>query len=136
MGLKTLSDTPYTTSTRGIKISVWPQFNADQSKPTVPLYVYNYTITITNEGKDVVQLLSRHWVIKDGFNRIEHVKGDGVIGQQPVLRPGESFTYTSSCPLQTPTGSMQGSYQMRGSDDKVFEAQISEFFLVHQSLLN
>ncbi len=129
-------ETPYVTITKGIKISVWPQYSPEQSRPSASLYVYLYTIHIQNEGKDNVQLLSRHWIIKDGFNRIEEVRGEGVVGQQPKLAPGESFRYTSSCPLQTPTGSMQGTYTVKGSDQKNFDVKIGEFFLAHKSLLN
>lgn len=130
-------DTPYVTVTKGIKISVWPQFSPEQSRPSASLYVYFYTIQIENQSKDSVQLLSRHWIIKDGFDHIEEVKGDGVIGQQPTLSPGEAFSYTSSCPLPTPTGSMKGSYTMKStSSQKNFEVEIGEFFLAHKSLLN
>lgn len=127
---------PYVTVTKSIRIEVEPTYNVEQSRPGASLYVYNYNITITNESDGNVQLLSRNWVITDGFERVEHVQGDGVVGQQPTLKPGESFNYTSSCPLQTPTGSMQGSYQMRAADNKVFTVQIGEFFLSHSSLLN
>ena len=130
------SEGPYVTVTKGIRISVVPEYSPDQSRPANSLYVYNYTITITNSGQETVQLLSRHWIIRDGFEHVEHVQGDGVVGKQPNLKPGESFTYTSSCPLQTPTGTMQGSYQMRSADNKIFNAQIGEFQLAHKSLLN
>lgn len=129
-------EAPFVTVTKTIRIEVVPTYNPEQSRPWASLYVYNYTITITNQGDNTVQLLSRHWVIKDGFEKVEHVQGDGVIGQQPSIKAGESFSYTSSCPLQTPTGSMQGSYQMRGADNKIFNVQIGEFFLRHKSLLN
>ena len=127
---------PFVTTTKTIRIEVVPTYNPEQSRPWASLYVYNYTITVTNQGDSTVQLLSRHWIITDGFEKVEHVQGDGVVGQQPSIKAGESFTYTSSCPLPTPTGSMQGSYQMRGADNKIFNVQINEFFLSHKSLLN
>ena len=125
-----------TTVTRGINIHVEPRYNPKESNPTANVYLYSYTITIKNDGKDVVQLMSRHWIITDGFNEVRHVRGPGVVGEQPVLNPGESFTYTSFCPLPTPTGTMKGSFQMRGSDSKNFDAEIQEFKLFHQTLVN
>src|SRR5438045_1524529 len=112
----TMDNSENRTTTRGVCVTARPAFNAAESNLAAGLYVYSYTITIQNLGKDVVQLLSRHWIIADGFNQVRHVKGPGVVGEQPVLKPGESFTYTSHCPLPTPTGSMKGSFQMKGSD--------------------
>ena len=127
---------PFVTDTQGIRVSVRPEFNERDSNPEASVYVYAYHIRITNLGKEAVQLVSRHWIIKDGFSRVEHVVGEGVIGQKPLLSPGESFEYSSFCPLHTPTGSMQGSFQMRGSSESTFEAMIGEFPLKHLSLVN
>jgi ApaG protein len=122
--------------TRGIRVTAEPEYNEQHSKPEASLYVYSYHITIYNEGKDVVQLLSRHWNIQDGFGHIEQVVGQGVIGQQPVLKPGEQFSYSSFCPLKTPTGTMQGTYQMRGSDQAMFDVMIAPFELKSKNVLN
>lgn len=128
--------TPYTTSTQGVKISVWPDYLPEQSRPDAGLYFYAYTIKIQNDGLQSVQLVSRHWVITDAFERVEHVIGEGVIGQQPVLKPGEFFAYTSSCPLKTPSGTMEGTYKMKVADGNSFDAKIGKFQLRHASLVN
>ena len=130
------ADTSFITATRGVKVLVKPLYNPTLTNQQVGIYVYNYTITIENEGGSTVQLISRHWIIKDGFGKTEHVVGEGVVGKQPTLKPGESFTYTSSCPLQTPTGSMRGTFQMKGEDGRMFDAVIGEFQLAHTSLVN
>lgn len=130
-------ETPYVTVTKGIRVSVWPQYSPEQSRPSASMYVYFYTIQIENTGKETVQLLSRHWIIRDGFDHVEEVKGEGIVGQQPTLAPGESFSYTSSCPLPTPTGSMKGTYTVKiTSSQKGLDVKIDEFFLAHKSLLN
>jgi ApaG protein len=85
---------------------------------------------------ETVQLTSRHWVIKEGFNKVNHVVGDGVVGQKPIMRPGEKFDYNSFCPLNTPTGSMQGSFQMKTEKGETFEALIDEFSLRDRDLVN
>ena len=92
-------------------------------------WFFLYTIVITNEGTDTVQLISRHWIITDAENRVEEVRGLGVIGQQPILEPGESFEYTSGCPLTTPFGSMSGSYQMKRADGGTFDIEVAPFAL-------
>ncbi len=127
---------PYETLSNGIRISVVPVFSEENSKIEASVYVYTYTISITNERSDHVQLLSRHWTIKDGFNRVEEVVGEGVIGQKPRLRPGETFTYTSFCPLSTPSGSMKGIFHMQNSDKQDFDVNIDEFFFRHAALVN
>ena len=132
----TPDSTPYVTTTRGILIAVKPEFSEQNSNPAAGVYVYTYTITITNQGKEDVQLVSRKWVIQDGFNRTENVVGDGVVGQQPTLKPGESFTYSSFCPLATPTGSMRGTYQMKNDRQETFDAVIGEFHLMNKNLVN
>jgi len=96
--------------TRGLRIHVEPQYDALRSRPSEGLWFFLYTVTLRNEGSETVQLISRHWIITDEENRTEEVRGPGVVGEQPVLAPGESFEYTSGCPLTTPTGTMHGTY--------------------------
>lgn len=112
-----------------IQVSVRPQFLPDQSDGENGRYVFAYTITIRNSGTLPAQLISRHWIITDGNGRIQEVKGLGVVGNQPLLKPGESFEYTSGCVLDTPVGTMGGSYQMVADDGSPFEAEIPEFVL-------
>ena len=104
-------------------------FSPERSDEEEGLWFWTYVIEIENRGDSVVQLLTRHWVITDGFNRIEDVRGDGVVGEQPVLRPRDAFRYTSGCPLKTPSGSMRGSYEMASEDGERFEVEIPEFSL-------
>ena len=106
-----------------------PQFIADQSDPANERYVFAYTITIENVGTVPAQLISRHWIITDGNSKVQEVRGLGVIGQQPLLNPGESFEYTSGCQLDTPVGTMRGTYQITAEDGTQFEAEIEEFTL-------
>ena len=101
----------------------------DQSDPAKHQFVFAYTITITNTGTVTAQLVSRHWIITDGDHRVQEVKGLGVVGQQPVLKPGESFEYTSGASIPTPVGTMRGTYQMVGEDGHAFEAPIPPFTL-------
>ena len=110
-------------------ITVRPQFLPEHSNPDEEQFVFAYTVTIRNTGEATAQLVSRHWIITDGNNRIEEVKGDGVVGEQPVLQPGEAYEYTSGCPLPTPFGSMKGSYLFVAEDGTRFEAAIPEFVL-------
>ncbi len=112
-----------------IAVEVGTQYLPEQSDPAAERYFFAYSITITNIGTVAAQLISRHWVITDAEGRIEEVRGLGVVGHQPMLQPGESFEYTSSCPLPTPVGTMKGSYQMVAEDGTRFEALISEFVL-------
>jgi len=91
--------------------------------------VFAYHITISNRGEQTVQLLTRHWIITDAEENVQEVRGEGVIGQQPVLRPGESFEYTSGCSIATPVGTMKGSYFMQADDGRQFDAPIAEFTL-------
>ena len=102
---------------------------ADQSDPAKNQYVFSYTITVTNTGDVSAQLVSRHWYITDSDHRVQEVKGLGVVGQQPVLKPGESFEYTSGASIPTPVGTMKGSYQMVGEDGTTFDAPIPPFTL-------
>ena len=113
------------------EITVVPKasYVADQSDPGKDHFVFSYTITITNTGDAPAQLVSRHWIITDGEHRVQEVKGLGVVGQQPLLRPGESFEYSSGCSIATSVGTMHGSYQMRADDGHTFEATIPPFTL-------
>jgi ApaG protein len=115
--------------TRGVRVSVVSEYAPDRSQPARQQWFFLYTITITNESADTVQLMSRHWIITHGNGEVEEVKGPGVVGQQPVLRPGESFTYTSGCPLNTPFGLMQGTYQMVNRAGESFDVRIAPFTL-------
>lgn len=108
---------------------VEPQYLAEQSAPDEDLYAFSYTITITNTGDVSAQLISRHWIIEDANGQTEEVKGLGVVGNQPLLRPGESFQYTSGTRLQTPSGSMRGSYFCVAEDGERFECEIAPFLL-------
>jgi len=105
------------------------RFLADQSDPAKNQYVFTYTITITNTGDVAAQLLGRHWIITDADHKVQEVKGLGVVGQQPLLQPGESFEYTSGASIPTSVGTMQGSYQMLAADGKAFDAPIPPFTL-------
>ena len=119
--------------TRGLKVQVKSQYLPEQSNPIKNDYVFAYHVTLTNEGFETLQLISRHWIITDGEGRIEEVKGAGVIGEQPVLEPGESFEYTSFCPLKTSLGTMRGTYQMITSSQENFDAVIPLFTLAIES---
>ena len=112
-----------------IAVVVATQYMPDQSDPEADRYFFAYTITVTNTGTVAVQLISRHWLITDANSKVEEVRGLGVVGHQPLLQPGESFEYTSGCPLSTPVGTMQGSYQMVAEDGTRFDAPIAEFIL-------
>jgi len=116
-------------TTRGVHVRVDPQFDPDRSEPEQDHWFFLYTVTITNQGKEIVQLLRRHWIITDGEGNVEEVKGPGVVGDQPVLQPGESYTYTSGCPLTTAFGFMQGTYQMVTANGDEFDAEIAPFEL-------
>jgi len=101
----------------------------EQSDPAASRFVFAYTITIRNQGPDTIQLLTRHWVITDADSKIQEVRGEGVVGQQPIIRPGEYFRYSSGAVLETPVGVMQGSYQMITSSGARFDAPIAAFSL-------
>lgn len=119
----------YIATTRGIRVRVMPQYLEQQSNPDDDHYVWAYTIEITNEGNETVQLRSRHWKITDAHGRLEEVRGAGVVGETPVLAPGEAFSYTSGCPLSTPSGIMVGTYQMVTADGEKFDVAIPAFSL-------
>ncbi|MGU9977511.1 MAG: Co2+/Mg2+ efflux protein ApaG [Candidatus Oxydemutatoraceae bacterium WSBS_2016_MAG_OTU14] len=110
-------------------VNVTTQFLTDKSDTENNRYVFSYTITIENKGTVGAQLISRHWIITDSNEKIQEVHGDGVVGEQPYLDPGDSFCYTSGTLLETPVGTMRGSYQMRAEDGTAFDAEISEFIL-------
>jgi ApaG protein len=115
--------------TRGISVHVEPRFDPHRSRPDNAQWFFLYTVTITNRGSETVQLLTRHWIITDGRGRVEEVRGPGVVGKQPILAPGESFEYTSGCPLTTDVGKMEGSYQMVTDLGEAFDAAIAPFTL-------
>ena len=112
-----------------IQVSTQVEYIPDQSSEEQDRYVFAYTITITNTGSIAAQLISRHWVITDAGNSVQEVRGLGVVGEQPLLKPGESFEYTSGSAIATPVGTMKGSYQMVAEDGTKFDAQIAEFTL-------
>jgi ApaG protein len=117
-------------------VSAIPHDLANQSAPDEDHYVFAYTVTIRNTGAVAGQLMSRHWIITDGDGQVHEVRGEGVVGKQPVIQPGESFEYTSACPLSTPVGSMKGNYQCVATDGTRFEASIPEFVLSMPSTLH
>ncbi|MEZ4400489.1 MAG: Co2+/Mg2+ efflux protein ApaG [Kofleriaceae bacterium] len=117
-------------TTEGIEVTVRSRYLPEQSSPDHGRYVFAYSIAITNRGERPAQLRTRHWVITDGRGAIEEVRGDGVVGEQPRLEPGEHFQYTSGCVLKTPIGTMHGSYQMVRDDGAGFDAEIATFSLV------
>ena len=106
-----------------------PQFVADQSDPASERYIFAYTITFENVGTVAAQVISRHWIITAANARVQEVRGLGVVGQQPLLQPGETFEYTSGCQLDTPVGTMSGKFQVTGEDGTQFEAVVEEFTL-------
>ena len=115
--------------TNGVRVEVLSRHSTENSRPLLGEWVFEYTVRITNQGSETVQLISRHWIITDGMDHVEEVKGPGVIGKQPALAPGESFKYSSWCPLKTPTGSMRGTYQMISASGKQFDIEIAPFAL-------
>lgn len=126
----------YTATTHDINVTVKPIFLEDQSSPPDNHYVWAYRVRIENRGAATVQLRNRHWVITDALGRIQEVRGAGVVGEQPVLRPGESFEYTSGTPLPTPSGIMEGTYQMERENGERFNVTIPAFSLdsPHQAM--
>lgn len=122
--------------TQGIRVTVEARYSAEHSKPDQSLWFFLYTVRIANEGPETCQLLSRHWIIRDGTGRAEEVRGPGVVGQQPVLEPGETYEYTSGCPLGTPFGSMAGSYDMISEDGSSFQVEIGRFELLQPGALH
>ena len=115
--------------TNNVRVEVESQYAPEHSQPFQNQWFFHYTVRITNEGEETVQLISRHWTIVDATGHAEEVKGPGVVGEQPVLAPGESFHYTSGCPLKTSTGVMRGTYQMVDEDGGYFDVEIAPFAL-------
>lgn len=125
----TESVSPYAATTRNITVSVQPYFLEDQSVPDASHFVWAYHVRIQNDGVETVQLLTRHWMITDSLGHLQEVRGDGVVGKQPVLRPGEAFEYASGTPLPTPSGIMMGTYQMKAENGEHFDIKIPAFSL-------
>lgn len=115
--------------TKNVSVEVLSQYSAENSRPEHGEWVFQYTVRITNRGAKGVQLLSRHWIITDAADEVREVRGPGVVGEQPVLAPGESFKYSSWCQLKTPLGKMHGTYQMIGEGGEEFDVAIAPFAL-------
>jgi ApaG protein len=115
--------------TNGVRVEVMSRHSPEHSRPQNDEWVFQYTVRITNQGQATVQLVSRHWIITDALSHIEEVEGPGVVGKQPVLEPGQSFEYSSWCPLKTPTGMMHGTYQMVDQQGTQFDIEIAPFAL-------
>ncbi len=122
--------------TQGVRVHVVSRFHEEQSEPGNRFWFFSYTVRISNESEHPVQLVSRHWVVTDATGHEEHVRGAGVVGQQPRLLPGETFQYTSGCPLTTSMGTMHGSYQMVEESGEEFDAQIPPFTLADPLSMN
>jgi ApaG protein len=125
-----------TTTTEGIRITVKPQYWPERSAPEAGQFAFMYTVEISNVGTEVAQLKSRHWVITDANGKVEEVRGEGVVGKQPKLGPGERFEYTSWAMLRTPFGTMRGTYAMARGNGETFEARITEFPLTQPHALH
>ena len=119
----------YAETTKAITITVEPFYLDEQSEPDDGHYVWAYHVRIENNGPKTVQLMTRHWRITDSMGHVQEIQGDGVVGEQPVLKPGEGFRYTSGAVIETPVGTMHGSYQMVAADGQQFDATIPEFVL-------
>jgi ApaG protein len=124
------------TTQHKIRVDVDTSYLAEQSNPGERRYVFSYTITIRNEGSVPARLLTRHWVITDSNGKVQEVRGEGVVGEQPYLKPGQGFRYSSGAVLDTPVGAMQGSYQMVTDEGEQFDAPIAAFRLAMPGLLN
>ena len=123
-------------TTRGLRVRVRSYFDPMRSRPEEGQWFFLYTITLTNQGERTVQLLSRHWIIRDETGQVEEVRGPGVVGEQPLLAPGDDFEYTSGCPLTTPSGTMEGTYSMVDDAGDRFEARIAPFLLSEPLAVN
>ena len=122
--------------TRGVRVRAEPRYHPERSDPIVGEWFFSYTVEITNEGDRPVRLVARHWVITDAGGREQHVRGAGIVGEQPRLLPGQRFRYTSFCPLPTSLGSMHGSYTARTDQGEEFEVEIAPFVLVDPATEN
>lgn len=127
---------PQSTVTDGIRITVKPEFWPERSRPEASQFAFAYTIELVNEGSAPAQLRSRHWIITDAAGQVEEVQGEGVVGKQPKLSPGERFEYTSWAMLKTPFGTMRGTYEMVRPDGTTFQAVIGEFMLTQPHALH
>ena len=123
-------------TTNDIRVEVQSAYVEEQSHPGSRRFVFQYTVTISNHGSEVVQLKTRHWIITDGLGHVEEVKGPGVVGEEPILNPGEGFRYTSGAMLTTERGTMHGSYQMHRADGAQFDVEIAPFLLERPYSLN
>lgn len=119
----------YSAKTRGVQVTANPQYLEHESDPDERRFFWAYTIEIENRTRETIQLVARHWTITDENGRTDDVSGVGVVGEQPIIQPGETYTYTSGCPLTTPSGIMVGTYQMIGSDGELFAVRIPAFSL-------
>jgi ApaG protein len=119
-----------------IRVDVETSYLEDQSEPRERRFVFAYTITIRNDGEVAARLLTRHWIITDANGRVQEVRGDGVVGEQPYLKPGQGFRYSSGAILETPVGSMQGTYHMVADDGQKFDAAIPAFRLAMPGMLH
>ncbi|RVT89454.1 Co2+/Mg2+ efflux protein ApaG [Sphingomonas crocodyli] len=126
---------PFAAETRGVTVRVSVSFMPEQSEPGRGRWFWAYHIRIENGSKQAVQLLTRHWIITDGRGVKQEVRGEGVVGDQPVIEPGTSYDYVSGCPLGTPTGAMEGSYHMVAEDGSTFEAAIPRFTLIGPAVI-
>ena len=124
------------TMTRGIRVQVQSFYDEERSSPQESYYFFSYRVRISNQGGETAQLVSREWIITDGNGDAQRVQGPGVVGEQPVLAPGDEFEYTSFCPLPTPVGSMQGSYRMVLENGESFDADIAPFSLAVPHAVN
>lgn len=124
------------TTTRGIRVQVESFYDEDRSSPQESYYFFAYQVRISNLGTERAQLISREWIITDANGEVQRVQGPGVVGEQPVLAPGEEFEYTSFCPLATPVGTMHGTYRMVRPDGSSFEAEIAPFSLAVPNAVN
>ncbi|MGX1307798.1 ApaG protein [Amorphus suaedae] len=121
--------TMYEAITRNLRVTVNPHYLEEESEPEEKRFLWAYTVEITNVGSETVQLMNRYWQITDARGQVQEVRGPGVVGEQPVLAPGDAFTYTSGCPLPTPSGIMVGAYEMETSGGERFEVHIPAFSL-------
>lgn len=123
-------------TTRGIRVRVQSSYVPERSDPEHGSWFFIYTVEVANQSNESAQLISRHWIITDANGAVREVRGPGVVGEQPTLAPGESFTYTSACPLETPFGTMHGAYQMVTGAGERFDAEIAPFSLAQPHAIN
>lgn len=121
----------YTEVTKDIRVEVLPKYVPENSDPAQNYYFFSYDVKVTNLSRGPKKLMTRHWIITDGHGHVEHVRGAGVVGLQPTINAGETFSYTSFCPLTTPTGNMRGTYMLLDENEASFEVSIPLFFLRH-----